>query len=273
MSKPLGRLKLSRPLVFFDLETTGVDTDADKIVEFAAEKFGVNGESIGALVTYVNPGRPIPAESTAVHHITDEMVKDAPPFRQVMQTVLDFMKNCDFAGYNIRKFDIALLAAEFHRCGVDFWPYVKDACIIDSCDIFFAREPRSLAGAMRFYCGRSHEDAHSAIGDVAATFAVLAAQLENYPDLPSSLEELAEICADKDVVDMAGKLRWIGNDVCINFGKHRGTPLRLAPPDYLRWMSREGVIGRDCRHIIEKAIKREFLSRTKSTETKTTSER
>lgn len=267
--KPLGRLKLSRPLVFFDLETTGVDTDTDKIVEFAAEKFGVNGESVGSLVMYINPGRPIPATATAVHHITDDMVEKALPFRSVMPTVLDFMKNCDFAGYNIRRFDIALLTAEFHRCGVDFLPYVKDACIIDVCDIFFAREPRTLEGAMRFYCGRPHVDAHSAIGDVAATFSVLAAQLEKYDDLPSSLEELAEKFADEDAVDMAGKLRWIGDDVCINFGKHKGAPLRLAPPDYLRWMAREGVIGRDCKGIIERAIKREFPTRTKKNDNAT----
>lgn len=257
--------QLKRPLVFFDLETTGVDPQSDRIVEFAAVKLQVGGGD-EELTMLVNPGRPIPPVATEIHGIKDEDVADLPKFAHFAPEIYKFIDGCDLAGFNVRRFDVPLLQEELMRCGLslDF----KSLHIVDACDIFHKREPRTLEGAVKFYCGREHEKAHQALADVNATMTVLAAQLKMYADLPGTVEELHAVFHDKDAVDLGGKLRWLNEKVCINFGKYKGAPLQSVPPSYLKWMQTAGVIGADASVIIDRALQRQFPVRAAAEEAK-----
>jgi DNA polymerase-3 subunit epsilon len=257
--------KLDRPLIFFDLETTGLDTNKDRIIELAAVKISPSSKkpwmdpSHEKIEMLFNPGIPIPKSATDIHGIDDEDVKDCPPLNAAAMWA--FFSGCDLAGYNIRRFDVPMLLAELERHG---HPLSLDGVrIIDACDIFHKREPRTLEGAMLFYCHKEHDEAHIAMGDVTATMRVLGAQLERYTDLPRETGALHEVFVDKDAVDLAGKLRWVDDHVTINFGKHKGMPLRLADRNYLLWMRDAQVIGSDAAHVIEDALKGEFPRRTR----------
>ncbi len=231
-------LKLERPLAFFDLETTGVRIGRDRIVQIAIVRLMLDGtrEDWSSLV---NPGIPIPPEATAVHGITDGDVAGAPRLEDLAGTIIGQMAGCDLSGFNVLRFDIPFLAEELLRAGTE-WNHTA-ARVIDVQRIFHKKEPRDLSAAVRFYLDRSHDRAHDALGDVAATADVLLAQLARYHDLPDDVAGLGELSGDRDrSPDAAGKLLFnTAGEVCIGFGKYRGWPLETLgrnDPGYLEWL-------------------------------------
>jgi DNA polymerase-3 subunit epsilon len=229
-------LKLSRPIVFFDLETTGVNLGSDRIVEIAMIKIWPDGsQKIKSL--RINPEMKISAESTSIHHISDDDVKDKPTFKQEANNIKQFMDNCDLGGFNSNKFDIPLLIEEFLRVGIDF-QYEKRR-FLDAQKIFFQMEPRNLAAAYKFYCDKTLENAHSAEADAVATWEVLDAQLAKYPQLGDSLDSILKVVGEDDVVDFARRMVRIEGVICFNFGKHKGRSVEdvlQKERSYYDWM-------------------------------------
>lgn len=231
-------LNLKNPIVFFDLETTGTNVIHDRIVEISILKVFPNGKQ-EIKTKRINPEMPIPKESSDIHGIMDEDVKDAPTFRQVARSLADQIEGCDLAGFNSSRFDIPLLAEEFLRVGLDV-DFSKKK-LIDVQIIFHKKEQRTLEAAYRFYCDKTLEDAHSAEADTLATFEVLKAQLDRYDDLPNDMGKLAEEYSFfNDNVDLAGRIIRNENEIEVfNFGKHKGKPvsevLRVEPSFYA-WM-------------------------------------
>lgn len=216
-------MKLKKPLVFFDLETTGINPTSDRIIEISLLKVFPNGKEIQK--TYrLNPEIPIPANATNVHHITDEDVKNCPTFKMIAKELVEFIMDSDLAGYNSNKFDIPLLAEEFLRTGVDF--DLKKRNFIDVMVIFMKKEPRNLEAAYKFYCDKDLKDAHSAINDTKATYEVFLKQLEKYSDLGENISDISEFSSYSDYVDFAGRLIYDEDkNVIINFGKYKGLKL------------------------------------------------
>jgi DNA polymerase-3 subunit epsilon len=234
----VAELELTRPIICFDLETTGVDPGTDRIVQISILRVEPDG-SREVRTRKINPERPIPAEATAVHGIRDEDVADAPTFRRVARGLLDLLEGADLAGFNVARFDIPLLEREFRDCGLTLG--LERRRIVDAMAIFHRMEPRDLSAATRFYLGREHIGAHDAEADVAASFDVLEAQLERYEELPRSVEALdAWIRRIPDnAADQSGKFVHEGGRVVFNFGKHKGKPLSevaATAPDYLQWI-------------------------------------
>ena len=264
------RLKLTRPLVVFDLETTGTDPQRDRVIEMAAVKLWPDGRS-EEKVRRFNPGMPIPKEATAIHGITDEDVRHEPPFAKVARGpkgIAAYFTGCDLGGYNVINFDIPMLAAELERAGERL--DIAGIAVIDSFRIFTRKEPRNLSGAVRFYLGREHADAHSAMGDVRATVAVLEAQLNRYPDLPDAPLEIDGAVRDPEEVDRRGKLRWMDGEVAVNFGRHKGRTLRWLAreePDYIRWMIENRVLE-DAVHHLHDALIGHFARKESPTDAK-----
>ena len=227
--------RLERPLIFFDLETTGVDV-RDRIIELYAIKYHPDG-STSEMHRFFNPGMPIPPEATEVHGITDEMVADKPRFGELANELEDFFSESDLAGYNVRRFDVPLLIEEFHR--IRRYPIrVRDTRVIDPYVIFQRMERRDLSGAARFYCDMEVTDAHSAKADVEATLAVFKAQLQRYPDLPGGVQDLDAFVGEGFVgYDTKFKIDREGR-VVFNFGKYFGKPV-ADHPDYLEWIYKE----------------------------------
>ncbi len=240
MADPLPfPVPLERPLAFFDLETTGLRPGVDRIVELALIRLSPGGD-VFERVRRFNPGVPIPPEATAVHGITDADVADEPPFTSFARSLADLLEPCDLAGFNVRRFDLPMLLAEFRRAGVSFDPRARR--IVDVQLIFHREEPRDLSAAARFYLGRELEDAHSALADIRATAAVLGAQLDRYGHLPRDMAGLDAYCDEVRPFETEVD-RWFERvgDEGLRFrrGKHRGTPLAAVAsgsPDYLRWM-------------------------------------
>lgn len=233
------KLKLRRPIVFFDLETTGTNITHDRIVEISIVKLMPGKEDEPIIKTRrVNPEMPIPAEATAVHHITDADVANEPTFRQVARSLAELMRGCDIAGFNSNRFDVPLLDEEFQRAGVDF--DFHKASFVDVQTIFHKLEPRNLTAAYRFYCGKELEGAHGAKADTMATYEVLLAQLERYAELPCEVSELARFSSQNDNVDLIGRLIYDaeGREI-INFGKYKGQPaadVLARDPGYYSWI-------------------------------------
>ncbi|MCH5345907.1 MAG: 3'-5' exonuclease [Muribaculaceae bacterium] len=213
-------INLKRPLIFFDLETTGLNITQDRIVEISMIKLNPDGTVIEK-TRRVNPERPIPAEATAVHHITDDDVKNEPTFRQIARSLEQFIAGCDFAGFNSNRFDVPMLSEEFFRAGISV--NFRKAHFIDVQTIFHKKEQRTLSAAYRFYCDKDLEGAHSAAADTRATVEILKAQLDRYADLPNDIEELSRYSTQNRNVDLMGRL--VYNDkgeIVINFGKYKG---------------------------------------------------
>ena len=230
-------IQLKRPIIFFDLETTGVDTSKDRIVEISMVKVGVDG-SKQVKTRRINPEMPIPAEATAVHGITDDDVKDEPTFRQIAKSLAQFIEGCDFGGFNSNRFDLPMLVEEFLRVGVevDF----KRRKFIDVQNIFHKKEQRTLVAAYKFYCDKDLENAHSAEADTLATYEVLEAQIERYGDIGSTVDELAAFSTNNEVVDFAGRiaLNDKGEEI-FTFGKYKGQKVEdvfRREPSYYAWM-------------------------------------
>ncbi len=232
------KLNLKRPIIFFDLETTGVDNARDRIVEISLVKIMPDGEEI-VRTRRINPTIPIPAEATAIHHITDEDVKDCPTFRQIAKSLKEFMEGCDFGGFNSNRFDLPLLVEEFMRAGVDV--DFKNRKYIDVQNIFHKKEERTLVAAYRFYCDKElGEAAHGAEADSLATYEVLKAQLDRYPDLENDVDFLAKYTTRNETADFAGRIAYDdkGREV-LAFGKYRGQPVEevfAKEPGYYDWM-------------------------------------
>ncbi len=210
------RLKLERPVIFFDLETTGTSIQNDHIVEYCFIKVMPDG-SRNSISGLINPGVTIPPEVIEIHGISNEDVKDAPTFADKADFFIEFLSGCDFGGFNIINFDIPMMVQEFKRANKEF---SFDNCnFLDAQKIFFKKEPRTLSAALRFYCDKEHEGAHGAEADVQATIDVLEAQLERYEDLPDSADALHKYCRECNPgwVEPSGRIRWINGEAAIGF--------------------------------------------------------
>ena len=197
------RLNLKNPLVFFDLETTGIDITKDRIVEISYVKVFPNGKEESKTMR-INPERPIPPESTAIHGITDDDVKDCPTFKAVAKTLAAQIEGCDLAGYNSNRFDIPLLAEEFLRADVNI--DLNRRKFVDVQTIFHKMEQRTLSAAYKFYCNKTLENAHTAAADTMATYEVLQAQLDRYPELQNDIAFLSDFSSYNNNVDFAGRM-------------------------------------------------------------------
>jgi DNA polymerase-3 subunit epsilon len=251
-------LLLKRPLVFFDLETTGIDPARDKIVEIALVRVDPDGGRV-AMTRRINPERPIPAEATAVHGITDADVSDAPTFRQVAREILDVIRDADLAGFNIRRFDVPLLDREFRDCALDL--ALASRRIVDAMTIFHKKEPRDLTAAVRFFLDRDHAGAHDAGADVEASIEVLEAQLRRYPDLPREVAALDAWChpVPPGAVDRGGKFVLREGEIVFAFGKQKGRALSEVARiqrDYLEWILKQDF-PEDARTLVERALRDE----------------
>ena len=231
------QLNLKNPLVFFDLETTGIDIVKDRIIEISYVKVFPNGKEESKTMR-INPGMPIPPASTAIHGITDDDVKDCPLFKNVAKQLAAQIEGCDLAGYNSNRFDIPLLAEEFLRAGVDI--DLTRRKFIDVQTIFYKMEQRTLAAAYKFYCQKSLENAHTAAADTMATYEVLKAQLDRYPELKNDVTFLSEFSSFTNNVDFAGRMVYNEkNQELFNFGKYKGRLVEEVlkqEPAYYSWM-------------------------------------
>lgn len=233
-------LKLERPLVIFDIESTGVAPGRDRIVELAVKKIMPDGSSTD-IVRRVNPEMPIPPSATAVHGISDADVASAPPFSVIAANFAAYLDGCDLGGYNVLNFDIPMLQSEFQRAGVPF--SMEGRKVVDAYNIFCKLYPRTLTAAYKFFCNAELTDAHSADADTAATWEVLLGQLAKHPELPRDLTALAEFSnmTDPDAVDRTRRFKWRDGEVVVNFGKNAGRPLKEIAeqdPGFLRWIIR-----------------------------------
>lgn len=230
------RLLLQRPVAFIDLETTGLNLSTDRIVEIAIIKITPNGERL-IKRRLVNPQIPISESALAIHGISDEMVKDAPTFKQIANEIKQFLEPCDIGGYNSNRFDIPMLIEEFLRCGLQF--NVDGRRLIDVQKIFHLMEQRTLTAAYKFYCGKDLADAHSAESDAMATWEILEAQLERYPHIGNTPEAICKFCGEDDVVDFSRRFIRVNGIEVFNFGKHKGrtvVEVLKQEPQYYDWM-------------------------------------
>ena len=231
------KLNLKRPIIFFDLETTGTDTSNDRIVEISMVKVAPDGEKT-IKTRRINPEMPIPAEATAIHHITDEDVKDCPTFKQIAKSLKAFIEGCDFGGFNSNRFDLPVLVEEFLRAGVDV--DFRKRRYIDVQNIFHKKEERTLVAAYRFYCNKDLEAAHSAEADTLATYEVLLGQLERYEDLQNDVDFLSEYSTRNRTADFAGRIGYDDKEQEIfTFGKYKGrvvAEIFEKDPSYYDWM-------------------------------------
>lgn len=229
-------LQLQRPIAFIDLETTGINISTDKIIEIAIVKIMPDGSKFPKR-KLLNPQMPIPPASTAVHGITDEMVKDAPTFRQVANEIKQFLDNCDLGGYNSNRFDVPMLIEEFMRAGLEF--STEGRKMVDVQKIFHLMEQRTLTAAYKFYCDKCLEDAHSAEADAHATWEILLAQIERYPHIGNTVEHIVKFTGEDEIVDFARRMIRVNGVEVFNFGKHKGKPVHevlKAEPQYYDWM-------------------------------------
>lgn len=259
------KLNLKRSIAFFDLETTGVNIAKDKIVEISILKVNIdNSEEV--YTKRVNPQIPIPVESSMFHGIYDEDIKDAPTFKDIAQEIANFIGDSDLAGYNSNKFDIPMLMEEFLAAGIDF--SLEGRSFVDVQNIFHQMEQRTLKAAYKFYCGKTLENAHQAEDDVRATYEVLKAQLEKYENesyvdkhgnisypVKNDVQALHNFTNLTKPVDFAGRFVYNEqNEVCINFGKHKGkklTDVFDSEPSYYAWMQ-NGDFPLYTKRILEK---------------------
>lgn len=244
-------IQLSRPIVFFDLETTGLNIGSDHIVEISLIKVHPDGHR-ESFTQRLNPGIPIPPEASAIHGITDADVADKPYFKDVARSIANVIKGCDIAGFNSNRFDVPMLAEEFlaiNMTDVD----LRRANFIDVQVIFHKKEQRTLSAAYKFYCDKELEGAHGAFADTAATVDVFMAQLERYPDIPHDIKGLSEFSSVSKNVDFAGRFVYDNNGVEIfNFGKHKGKSVEQvlkAEPGYYDWMM-NGDFCRDTKRVL-----------------------
>lgn len=246
-------LNLKKPIIFFDLETTGVNISHDRIIELSYIKVYPNGTEEEKSMR-INPEMSIPAESTAIHHITDEDVADKPTFKQIAKELAKVFEGCDIAGYNSNRFDIPLLMEEFLRAGINI--ELSRQKFVDVQTIFHKMEQRTLSAAYKFYCNGDLENAHSANADTRATYEVLKAQLDRYPNLKNDVEFLSNFSSFNKNVDLMGRIVYNEQGVEVfNFGKYKGVSVKEVfeqrDPSYYAWMM-NGDFALDTKRVITK---------------------
>ena len=244
-------LNLKKPLVFFDLETTGVNYSHDKIVVLSYVRVMPNGKEMEDTMRF-NPGMHIPEQATAVHHITDADVANCPSFKERAKEIAKVFEGCDIAGYNSNRFDVPMLIEEFLNAGVNF-DYTK-CRFVDVQTIFHKMEQRTLVAAYRFYCNKDLEEAHSANADTRATYEVLKAQLDRYPTLKNDVDYLSAFSCQQKNVDLAGRIVYDDRNVEVfNFGKHKGKSVeevfRRLDTGYYAWMM-QGDFPQNTKNVI-----------------------
>ncbi|HOZ84577.1 MAG TPA: 3'-5' exonuclease [Niabella sp.] len=231
-------LQITKPIAFIDLETTGINLGTDRIVEVAIVKLLPDGSKT-VKRKLINPEMPIPKASSDIHGITDDMVKDAPSFKQAAQELKQVLDDCDLAGYNSNRFDIPLLIEEFLRADVDF--DMKGRRMVDVQNIFHKMEQRTLSAAYKFYCGKTLDGAHSAEVDATATYEVLMAQIEKYPEIGKTVDSINKFLGDDLIVDFARRFIMADGVEVFNFGKYKGQSVATVltrEPQYYDWMMR-----------------------------------
>jgi len=230
-------LHLTKPLAFFDIETTGINIVTDRIAEISILKVQPNGNE-EVLTKRINPTIPMSAEASAVTGITDDMLKNCPTFAEVGHELNRFLEHCDLGGFNSNKFDVPILVEEFLRAGIDF--DIKKRRLVDVQVIFHKMEQRTLSAAYKFYCEKDLENAHSAEADTRATYEVLKQQLERYTELENNMDKLSKFSTHSNNVDFAGRIVYNDDGVEVfNFGKHKGIPVETVlkkEPGYYKWM-------------------------------------
>ena len=229
-------LTVSRPLAIIDLETTGINVATDKIIEIAIVKLLPDGTTLNKR-KFINPQIPIPQSSSDVHGITNEMIKDAPVFKQVANEIKQFLDNCDLGGYNSNRFDIPMLVEEFLRAGLEF--SMEGRKLIDVQKIFHSMEQRTLAAAYKFYCNKALNNAHSAEADAMATLEILHAQVVRYPEIGITIESILNCIGEEDCVDFARRMIMMDGIEIFNFGKHKGKAVAevlKVEPQYYDWI-------------------------------------
>lgn len=229
-------LQLKRPLAYIDLETTGINIGTDRIVEIAIIKQLVDGSRI-VKRKLINPEMPIPPGSTEIHGISNEMVKDAPTFKQAANELKQFIENCDLAGYNSNRFDIPLLLEEFLRSGIDI--DLNNRFLLDVQKVFHMMEQRTLSAAYKFYCDKQLDGAHGAEVDATATCDILEAQVQRYPQMGNTVEAIVKFTGEDQIVDFARRFVMENGVEVFNFGKHKGKPVTdvlKQEPQYYDWM-------------------------------------
>lgn len=231
------QLSLKKPIIFFDLETTGLSITGDRIVEMSIVKINPNGTEEEYNYRF-NPEMPISEEARNVHHISNEDVSDQPTFKSRAREISRIFEGSDIAGFASSRFDIPMLSEEFARVGVDF--DFHKARFVDVQTIFHKKEQRTLSAAFKFYCGKNLEDAHSALADTRATYEVLKAQLDKYTDLPNDIEKLSDFSSQHRNVDLMGRVVYNEKGVeTINFGKYKGktvVEVFRTDPGYFSWI-------------------------------------
>lgn len=240
-------LKLERPLVALDVETTGLRSEHDKVVQIGIVIVEPGGNT-KEWSTLVNPNMPIPADITDIHGITDEMVANEPPFRVIAPGLKKILQNSDICGYNV-DFDLKFLTAEFQRIQETLIP----GKVIDSYKIFKLKEPRKLTNAVKFFLNETLPDAHQALADAWASLRVLEAQLERYSDLPRTVEELSKVTNKRYNSEYNSKFVWRGDKYVVNFGKHKDKPIQDVPQDYFDWML-SGGFSKEVKQIVSDAL-------------------
>lgn len=257
----------NRPLAIIDIESTGTNPRQDRIIDLAIIKLMPDG-SQEKHVFRCNPGIPIPPEAEVIHHISNADVIQSPLFPEIASQIFELLKDCDLGGFGIVRFDIPMLTEEFARAGLVF--PADDCRVVDAQRIFHKQEPRDLTAALAFYCGEEHADAHGAEADALATIKVLDAQLKKYGNLPRTIDGLNAYCntaRDPAWVDKTGKLKWINNEIVINFGvQHTGQKLReLAQNDakFLKWILKSDFPG-DTKKIVADALEGKFPDKPQS---------
>lgn len=246
-------LKLQKPIVFFDLETTGVNAIHDRIVEISYIKVFPDGNEESKTLR-INPERHIPEQSSAIHGIYDEDVKNCPTFKQVARDIAAIFVNSDIAGFNSNYFDVPMLVEEMLRAGIDF--DITKCRLIDVQNIYHKLEQRTLSAAYKFYCGKNLEDAHSAQADTRATYEVLKAQLDKYPDkLNNDVQFLSSFSKMNENVDFAGRIIYNDKHIPVfNFGKYKGQSVEdvlARDPGYYGWMM-QGDFPQNTKQVLTK---------------------
>lgn len=255
------KLQLSRPLAFIDLEATGINIGTDKIVEIAIVKIMPDGSKL-VKRKLINPQIPIPATSTQIHGITDEMVKDAPVFKQVANEIKQFLEHCDLGGYNSNRFDVPMLIEEFLRIGMEF--STDDRKMVDVQKVFHLMEQRTLTAAYKFYCDKILEGAHGAETDATATWEILEAQVCRYETLGNTVDSIVKFTGEDDMVDFARRFIKVDGVEVFNFGKHKGkavTEVLKTEPQYYDWMMK-GDFAMNTKQKFTEILNRTLLKKT-----------
>ncbi len=259
-SGPDGRrLRLRRPVAAIDLETTGIFIDLDRIVEIGIVRVSPDGPR-EEFHQRINPEMKIPPEATAVHKIGDSDVASQPAFKEIAGKLAAFLEGCDLTGFNLRSFDLPVLGKEFERAGVPF--STEGRRIVDAMEIFHTKEPRDLTAAVRFYCGRRHEGAHSAAGDALACLQVLEGEIAAYPDLPDDFDELSEFMRKSRQQRYLDSGRWFQpryGEPAFARGKHAGktvTQVAAEDAEFLEKMLTFSDLPADTREIVVNAGKK-----------------